>query len=993
MPKKSSQAKGQPVQSRVATAPLLRVAGRYVRKDGNEPRILVLCAETGMGKSSFMDSVLLVEAQRGATVKRMSLDGPGAESPAERLGRIARETTSLRRRGQRVAVGIDCVPVASEGDMVRELRAIRRMAAAGALVIICLLPEADDLFNLLGEAKRLDNQDFLSLVALEGDQLMLDPEFRRLTHGIPMLTEALMEDEAARVGMYGTEVSPGKFARYLRNLVCNHLRDSLTNEELDLRCAMALLGQGSFDDLDAVIGHVDDELLMWLQDQAPLFGVDFHRLCFETAGVFSDELFAFCLSGMKRCCKERPKLLAHAARVLCSRGQFVRAELLCGLITDEEELSQIGMRWGVELLMSGKVVMVSRSLRHEREAGNTDGALPSITRQAIMELNGRHSELSHGREQLRALKGLSHHEEGLRRYVLAMGDQRDLVAGVFASIPQEGLGEWAGERGARLLKHQRCTRLLIDGAFSTIFDELLDDGDGHEPEDVTGALLCLDFAVAEAMVGGSRTPREQQDVERSIRIIEEASPGRLGPYARALDGAINVIVGDGTQLRGIEYLIARANEYGDVLVEALFLLLAAVGDLKAGAFSRVHVRTLKVCELVREWESSFLLDAALLVGLLSRLRMGEDIDEDRLRTHGSGSALRDLCRAAVLMSRGRRIDSLRLDELSRSTFPRELAWALMLVLHHGDLSPSDINSVVPASWLRVERTTDLSSWPARVERPVRKERDLPEEPKAPQQVDRAARVRITLMGSFSVRVDGRTVKQEGLVARHARDLLALLAIVKGHKVTKRDALLAIWGDDEYSKGMQRLYEATSVVRRVLGAKECGIDPILSSRTEGTIALNPECVSCDVDDFTEEALLSLGHEGSDLKAMRHACNARRWYGGGPSIELNDVTGLSRRHARTLEGLFVSALSSGGMAALRQGRPYLASQLARDALTIEPKREDTTICLVESLSQLGRSSEIEALCEKYRRQTSRGARRRSKALERAFEDALGRDLVAS
>jgi len=207
-----------------------------------------------------------------------------------------------------------------------------------------------------------------------------------------------------------------------------------------------------------------------------------------------------------------------------------------------------------------------------------------------MELSGRHSELSHGREQLRALKGLSHHEEGLRRYVLAMGDQRDLVAGVFASIPQEGLGEWAGERGARLLKHQRCTRLLIEGAFSTIFDELLDDGDGHEPEDVTGALLCLAFAGAEAMVGGSRTPREQQDVERSIRIIEEASPGRLGPYARALDGAINVIVGDGTQLRGIEYLIARANEYGDVLVEALFLLLAAVGDLKAGAFRLVAQR-------------------------------------------------------------------------------------------------------------------------------------------------------------------------------------------------------------------------------------------------------------------------------------------------------------------------------------------------------------------------------------------------------------------
>ena len=38
------------------------------------------------------------------------------------------------------------------------------------------------------------------------------------------------------------------------------------------------------------------------------------------------------------------------------------------------------------------------------------------------------------------------------------------------------------------------------------------------------------------------------------------------------------------------------------------------------------------------------------------------------------------------------------------------------------------------------------------------------------------------MGSFSVRVDGRAVKQEELVARHARELLALLVIVKEHCV-------------------------------------------------------------------------------------------------------------------------------------------------------------------------------------------------------------------
>ena len=69
MSKKSSQAKGPPVQSRVATAPLLRVAGRYVRKDGNEPRILALCAETGMGKSSFKSRLGDLN-ERGVTLKK-----------------------------------------------------------------------------------------------------------------------------------------------------------------------------------------------------------------------------------------------------------------------------------------------------------------------------------------------------------------------------------------------------------------------------------------------------------------------------------------------------------------------------------------------------------------------------------------------------------------------------------------------------------------------------------------------------------------------------------------------------------------------------------------------------------------------------------------------------------------------------------------------------------------------------------------------------------
>ena len=79
---------------------VLASASRFARdqKHGEEPRLIVVCAEPGFQKTALMDSVLLLEAQAGATIRRVEL-GPGREEGAAmRLTRLSREVVGLRQR-------------------------------------------------------------------------------------------------------------------------------------------------------------------------------------------------------------------------------------------------------------------------------------------------------------------------------------------------------------------------------------------------------------------------------------------------------------------------------------------------------------------------------------------------------------------------------------------------------------------------------------------------------------------------------------------------------------------------------------------------------------------------------------------------------------------------------------------------------------------------------------------------------------------------------
>lgn len=954
-----------------------------MRKQGNVGQIVLLYAESGLGKTCLMDRLLLSEAQAEAEVRRITLSDSASEPPTGKLSRLAREVLSLARRDSRVAVGIDDVPAGSEDVVEREARYIRRMAAAGALVIVCLLPESEGLVELLGEAMVIRSEDFLL-----GESCPEDPQgacgiVSAFSHGIPELALSSSREESLGDIELLDDSEALRYSMGLSRAVRGHLRESLSDEELALRLSMVLLGSGGIDDLAKVAPRVDDDLLHWLEGRAPFFGVRLSDDSFEVAGVCHDILLRRCLASVREAAARHQSLAIRAMRVLCKRASFVRASYVASLVSGEGEavMHELVLSNGIHFLMAGKVSLVGEALRHMRELGMGDCAMSGILRQMLREFSGRRAELEGGRRACEGLRALLPEEREAISFLGVQVRQRDLLSKGSSGEPA-GAGTLSVELARnpslrRLQKHHHVTELLVQGKFANAFDLLLNDPDRLSPHDLGSAFLCLDFVFVEAMILEKGVAAEKGDVALARRLLVEFGPGRLGQYFCALESMATVLADGSSVMEDAEQIVSRASSFGDTTLEAALLLTAAIADLRSDALTRAHVRAGLAHELADGAGLGYLASAALFVDGMARHRLGERIKLPERQDMPSG-ALRDLMRILSDASGGRLVAKADPEVLSRLNFPREYLWALRLLVEDTGELVGTIRSSVPSAWLQLlPRFAELGPLP-------QKDQDVSCE--TGQKKAAGGRIRITLLGGFEVEVDGEAIDPEKLFSRHARELLALLSLVRGHKMLKRDALLAIWGDVDYLRGVQRLYECIAVIRRVLDVKAHGIEVIRSSRPEGTIELDSRYVSCDVDAFEAEALEALGREKSDLRSMGHACTARKLYGTGPAIVLDDITGISQSRAIRLREIYVTALVAGASAALREGKPHLCAQLSQDALQEEPRREDAIMCLAEAMGQMGRTSEVLALREQYRRRTSRTGRARSQSLEEAFEDAL-------
>ncbi len=165
---------------------------------------------------------------------------------------------------------------------------------------------------------------------------------------------------------------------------------------------------------------------------------------------------------------------------------------------------------------------------------------------------------------------------------------------------------------------------------------------------------------------------------------------------------------------------------------------------------------------------------------------------------------------------------------------------------------------------------------------------------------------------------------------------------------ERDVLLeSFWPHYPPGRQIANLHTAVYSLRRLLGR-----EAILH---EGSVySLNPELsIESDVDQFERMASIVDGLPPGDPRRMFALTEAISSYGGSFLPEISSEWVIERR--RELELYYLDLLTLHANEALVRDQPTRALRTLRQALDIDPYRDDTNLHFLEALGRLGRRSE--------------------------------------
>jgi two-component SAPR family response regulator len=206
------------------------------------------------------------------------------------------------------------------------------------------------------------------------------------------------------------------------------------------------------------------------------------------------------------------------------------------------------------------------------------------------------------------------------------------------------------------------------------------------------------------------------------------------------------------------------------------------------------------------------------------------------------------------------------------------------------------------------------------------------------------------LGLVKLQRDGQRL---GEVKPLFREILVYLV---DHRRVSRDELLeTFWPHYPPGRQVANLHTAIYGLRRSLGK-----DAIVA---DGSVySLNPELsVDYDVVRFERAAGVAEGLPPGDPRKLFALTEAINSYGGTFLPEFGSEWVMERR--RALELRYLDLLSAHADEALVRDQPLRAVMTLREALKIDPLRDDTNRRLLEALGRLGRRSDIVAHYQRY------------------------------
>ena len=952
---------------------------------GDRGRIVFLCAEPGMGRTTLLTDVADICASGGECTKFIDMGGLGVSECLQRCTDLARWVRKEGSDSLRLSIAIDNLPCGDEADAERQARLLRVLTRHGANVYVSVLPEAEMLVEMMSEATCFWSYNLcIPYAQLQGGVRVHD----RFTQGIPALVEAC--DRAQKCGECkdGGFLSDLGYQQAYISVATASIRPAMMREEAMTRAVLLLLGQGLMSEVEEVVGHVDADLWTSIARDAPLFGIDVVHETFCCAGASSAEGLRPIHAWLAGMVAQWPRLVSEVTRRLAIRGDFRRAAVVARMCPDGEGRARVLFEWAPEFVNAGELGLVEDELASARALGLGDVAgltEAECLRDALCKPSGQPPQIS--------LAGMDTRQVRLAQL---MRHLRDLLAG--KEVKDESLcAPTSDALGSALALCGRVLARMTDGRLEEAFVLVVDSPLRREAGSLAATLLEMEYVCCSLLMGIVPPLSDFSLMRDSLRLLDDKRYAPVLAIGECLLSFCSLLAGRKVFLESYEGQVHRAARMRDTLLQAAFLFASALVDVRNRSYVRAHVRLGQAITLLESLQKAKLAKMAHLIDICVRLELSEHVPRATINScKGAGDAFDKavtILLAATSPKRGNR--PVGAGHWDMRVFPRDIHWVLNLLMgDFGDLSHR-IRELMPAAWMQsvdrgsAEVDAAIGEWVTPDERTATDVSEaLYEQQESaagePTSALGSKRIRVNVLGGMEVRAGGTAVRNTALERRRAKSMLALLAAVPGHAVKRFTIMESVWPEYDYDTAHRCVYSATSVLRteicQALGDDEA-TSVVFSNRSDRTVLLNMDLVSCDVDAFEEKAHRVLDSPGDDRLIVALCRDIEDLYRGPLFVPPTDGVGIVGARARELQGLYVDAMVAGAEAAMRADMKPVSCRFARKAHEGDNMREDAVRVLLVALCEAGRQVEAEQAYEHYvscvvdvtRRPPSRGLRK--------------------
>ncbi len=203
----------------------------------------------------------------------------------------------------------------------------------------------------------------------------------------------------------------------------------------------------------------------------------------------------------------------------------------------------------------------------------------------------------------------------------------------------------------------------------------------------------------------------------------------------------------------------------------------------------------------------------------------------------------------------------------------------------------------------------------------------------PPRPARGPRVRIQLLGTMRIWVDGRPL--DGWRSKNGKAILARLAVARPHGVPFEELLADVWPDAPFDGARNRVHVAIHKLRRLVGAD--GVN-LVAHVGERYVLAGPELVDIDLD-----RVLAAFEQGRHLAEEGNVAGAMAALHTGLSVPMGELcegehgSDWIERHRRHVTWKLCDGLHRLGEVALRHGELDHAEAAAVRALELDPADE--------------------------------------------------------